>query len=474
MELLFESRREVLAVAGRVRAVQGRPVVLPEPVLVPDTFADGAGTTIYGTVLRDGGVFRMWYQAWPADWDGRTVDAVGYAESSDGLTWRKPALHLVDYGPDENNLCDLALHSPSIYIDPDAPSTHRYRATGYTGPGRPGARPSLVERGYYTAHSADGLHWSLGGDSPRWPGGDVITSVYHPARGAALVSLKQRAYRGGVPRRSVWQTQVGGGSASDLYAALIPDAYDDVCAVARGAVSGDYYGMGMMPAGQGTVGFLWHFWHRLPRTAGNHHGIYGFVDVGLVFQASEGDAWLHVHGRPDFLPHTERPWMAGGVYTAACPVEVGDEQWLYFSGALRTHAWPLDETWQLDESRCEVLRREGMTRIGLAHWPKDRLFGFWADGPGALDLDLGVLRTASELVLNYEAETRHGSIRVEILGVDGRSAGDCCPLVSSAFDGIVRWQTGAVVLPDHAGRRLTARLSMENATVYAFEVRPVG
>ena len=84
MELLFESRTNVGEFSPNLRFVQNRPLIHTESVLVGDTFADRNGVTIYGSVLRDGGRFRMWYQTFPEDWSyDRDMASVGYAESDD-------------------------------------------------------------------------------------------------------------------------------------------------------------------------------------------------------------------------------------------------------------------------------------------------------------------------------------------------------------------------------------------------------
>ena len=72
MELLFESRPEVRGTTEKVRFIQRKPQVHPQPVLTrsPESAVDGAGVSIYGTVLNEGGSFRMWYQGWPKDWNG--------------------------------------------------------------------------------------------------------------------------------------------------------------------------------------------------------------------------------------------------------------------------------------------------------------------------------------------------------------------------------------------------------------------
>ncbi|MCD6519352.1 MAG: hypothetical protein J7M05_05450 [Anaerolineae bacterium] len=469
MELLFESRLEILNVEGRLYFFQVKPEISEAPVLEPDSFVDGAGVSIYGTVLYDGGRYRMWYQAWPKDWRGGDVDLVGYAESDDGISWVKPRLHLVEYGPQPNNLCDLGFHSPSVFIDPLAPSAYRYRATGYTAPGRLGAGVHVMKRGYYTAHSADGLHWELDQGFPQWESGDVITSIYHPGQQRAIVSLKFNPQVLGFRRRSIWQAELKGGSYSEAWSALVPDAYDDVCAMARGYSSGDYYGMGMMPAGKGTVGFLWRFWHNLPRTAGFGAGIFGSVDVSLVYQPEPRGRWLHRPGREDFISHEEVPWGNCGVYTASCAVEVGDEQRLYITGTRHTHAWSLDEQWRKDEKRHTQLIEDGLARIGFVRWPKDRLFGFRADPEGVLELDLGKISEPKELWLNFSTAAR-GSVRVELPGIAGYSLTDALPLQGDALSRPVAWRGGTIIFPQQG--RVRARLYLDCAQVFAYELRP--
>ena len=55
MELLFESRTN-LQTSGKINFFQHKPAIHPEPVLGPESFVDGAGTSLYGTILHDGGI----------------------------------------------------------------------------------------------------------------------------------------------------------------------------------------------------------------------------------------------------------------------------------------------------------------------------------------------------------------------------------------------------------------------------------
>jgi len=468
VELLFESRLEIGEITGKVYFFQGRSTLHPEPVVVGDTFCDGAGVTIYGTVLRDGGRFRMWYQGWPMDWTGQGLFGVCYAESDDGIAWRKPTLDLVASGEGPNNLTDLGLATLSVFIDPQAPSSHRYRATGYAVPGPQLVHPQVTGKGYYTSHSADGLHWELDQPTPQWLGADVNTSIWHPQQRRAIVALKQIPRTNKFTRRSIWNAELKDGEWSDQHCALVPDEFDDVCAIREGFASGDYYGMGMMPAGSGTAGFIWQFRHSLPRTAGVGGGVFGVIDVSLAYQAGRCDRWLHVPGRKNFIGHDDVPWGAACVCTSSGPVTVGNEQRLYFAAMGRTHGWNRNEKWERFGDRVQQQVTEGIGRIGFAKWPKDRLFGFRSDPQGTLDLKLGEITEPSELVLNYKTQA-DGHIRVELVDVDGHGLHDAVALTGDDLSGVARWKQGSTIGPLPADQAV-ARLHMESAEVYAYEL----
>ena len=476
MELLFESRTEITKTTGKTYFFQRKPTIHPESVLGPDSFVDGAGTMCYGTVLRDSGIYRMWYNAWPRDWNGSNSNLIGYAESDDGLAWRKPKLGLVDYAGrgTDNNLVDPSGHSFTVFIDPDAPAGYRYRATMCAGSEQQqGSRAGLGGYGYYTAHSADGLKWEYDQPVPQWKSSDVIISIYHPGQRRGIVALKRTPRVNGIPRRSIWNAELRAGRWSEAHSALLPDEYDDIAAGSRGFASGDYYGMGMMPAGSGTVGFLWQFRHSLPRSAGSEVGVFGVIDVTLAYQAGRKDRWVHVPGRPDFINNTDPSFGNGVIYTSSCPVTVGDEQWLYFSAYPRSHAWYLDEKWQKDEVLLQAVIEEGIARIGVARWPKWRVFGFRSDPKGTLTLKLDGIREPCRLLLNYECE-RGGSVRISLGDVPGRTEENSIPLTGSSLNAGATWSDGDILVPRLEGQSVEATLHLDRASVYAYQILPAG
>ena len=422
MELFFESRTNFSDFTGDFRTTLHQPDIHPEPILVNDQPGDLRGASIYGTVIREGGLFRMWYQAKPqgVTFTRQDTAAVGYAESDNGIDWRKPALRLVDIVEQPNNLCNLSLHCPSVVMVPGSDPAYRYRATGY---GSHALAMSHEKRrpGYYTMHSADGLHWEPDQDTPQWPGGDVISSAYHPMQGRILYGMKYYAKVGAVYRRCIhtaeWRAESG---YTRPVSALVPDEFDDISATVRGYASCDYYGMGFLPAGSGTIGFLWNYWHSLPYTTVNTPGahvsdnvaLYGVCDVSLVYQCEPGGRWFHLPGRPTFIDRRHR-WMKGMVFTASTPIEVGNEHWLYITGKECEHGYHLEPDWNPNPRRSQLMP-SFPSRIGLVRWPKYRLFGLKSSRSAAVTVNLGELSGPVELKLNYKTAFG-GFVRVEVL-----------------------------------------------------------
>lgn len=472
MELIYESRSNFSNFQGSLHFVQHKPTIHQNFVVQPDTFVDGQGVLAYGTVLADSGCLRMWYQALPKDWRDGDIAAVAYAESDDGYHWRKKPLNLVKHGPGENHLCDLGLHSPSIFLDPTAPSSHRYRATGC---GRPGmlARQDITTPGFYSAHSADGLHWELDASKPHWTGGDVITSIYHPQRKRGIVSVKQTPWVNRMRRRVIHTAQCIDGQYSSLSSALYPDEFDDVCAATRGHFTGDYYGMAMMPAGLGTVGFVWNFWHDLPYSHFYPYGVHGHSDITLTYQEKPGDRWLHVPGRPDFISRADLPLSSqmGWIYSSSTPVLVGDEHRLYFSSTNFEHFRNRDNQGQPVEKWDQWIREHGHTAMTFASWPCYRLFGFQTPRDASFDITLPMTDEPVKLYLNY-VTTGTGSVRVSRAG-DGRyTLASACPLTGDATRGHVQWKDESNLHPDAQGM-ITFTVHIERAIVYAYEACPV-
>lgn len=154
-----------------------KPTVRPEPVLKPSRdnphATDTVATHFYGTVLQDGGKFRMWYYG--ASWLSKQENKSGsyrikegpvcYAESQDGIVWTKPNLGQVEYngGRDNNAIALPDAQTEGAFVvkdDQDPDAARRYKMVYENLPAH---KRCMSVR---TATSADGIHWSAG---PDWP-----------------------------------------------------------------------------------------------------------------------------------------------------------------------------------------------------------------------------------------------------------------------------------------------------------------
>ena len=156
----------------------------------------------YGTIIRIGDKFLMWYNA--ASRDGYdTPFQVGredfrgwrfaYAESKDGVHWVKPDLGLTDFrGSRHNNLIGMpagfrGYHTLVRYEPEEADASRRFKMlallcqTGdYIVPGVAyGEKGALYdERVFMPMYSADGLRWRIA-DELLEEGGKKISPKFH-------------------------------------------------------------------------------------------------------------------------------------------------------------------------------------------------------------------------------------------------------------------------------------------------------
>ena len=93
------------------------------------------GFSCYTTVIKDGETYRMYYRGLPsASGDNSPMAVVCYAESADGVTWKKPSLGLFEiHGTRDNNViltnAPFAHNfSPLLDARPGVPAAARFKA----------------------------------------------------------------------------------------------------------------------------------------------------------------------------------------------------------------------------------------------------------------------------------------------------------------------------------------------------------
>jgi hypothetical protein len=138
----------------------GRPTLSEKPIIIADTPADGDYIGAYSTVLRDGGKYRLWYETYQPTMTGDADAQICYAESDDGFTWKKPNLGLFELnGSKNNNLVYTHGHGASIFIDPAASSSERYKMVHLGKVPLQIVNGKQIEAFVFGAVSPDGLSW---------------------------------------------------------------------------------------------------------------------------------------------------------------------------------------------------------------------------------------------------------------------------------------------------------------------------
>ena len=446
----------------------------PGPVLTGDQPWERFGVSIFGNVLHDRDRYRMWYMAWPDVPPRGNSSYVAYADSLDGVRWEKPALGIEPFeGVFETNLVDLVRTVPSVILEPgDADPAKRYKAGGYIG-----AASVLQERGrhypgdgFYVAHSADGLHWT--DDSTDRPIGtphDVGTFIRDEPRQRYLGAVKQMLRPDLVLRRSIGMV-----SSADFQhwtppkTVLVADALDDRIARERGFHHAQFYGMGLQPHEDFLVGFVWIFWvdpllYRGSRLDGGI-GMWGHMDCHLVY-SYDGDYWYRTPDRQPFIALGQRGDFDGcQILTASCPIQVGDELWLYYTGYAHQHGFYLHEPWR---DRPDIGHESA---ISIAKIKRDRYASLSASGQGSFTITHGVA-DGSRLLVNARAP--HGRVSAQVLDaggapIDGFGVTECLGFTGDSLRGEISWTGGSLAaLP--ADRTISLRFVVEEADLFAYE-----
>ena len=173
------SRRELFVddfLAGRLVGEAELRLHHPTPqeiVLEHDAPWEGTGCG-YHSVFQDGALYRMYYKAWHLEVGKGKLSTnrhplyCCYAESDDGIHWRKPELGIHEFqGSKKNNIAiasgtrgplKVDAGHPAVFKDdnPQAPADAQYKAI----------LRSSGARGLLPFKSPDGIHWSPMTEAP--------------------------------------------------------------------------------------------------------------------------------------------------------------------------------------------------------------------------------------------------------------------------------------------------------------------
>jgi hypothetical protein len=438
------SRRELFVDDWLIDRMDGVQLRLGSPTprevaIVFDAPWEG-NVSAYVTVFPDADMFRMYYRG--ANYDVATETAthpevVCYAESDDGIVWRKPELGLVEFeGSTANNIVwdGIGAHNFAPFRDanPEAAPEARYKAV------------ASGEDGLYAFGSADGLRWELTQGEP------VITQGAFDSQNLAFWDVERgryvdfhRGFRDGV--RDIMTT-----TSSDFLRWQEPVWLDW-----GGTLPEHLYTNAIVAYPRAPhlfVGFPKRFVPQ--RTAVEHP--YPGVSDGVFMTSRDGvrwRRWREAFVRPGPMPTrwlNRNNMTAWGILTTASDhPSLPDELSLYVS----------EGYYAGDEGR---LRRHTLRQDGFVSVHADAQGGEFVTRPLTFD--------GAELRLNY-ATSAAGSVRVEVQDVAGAAIpglglDECVLVFGDHLDRPVEWSGGADI-GSLQGRPVRLRFEMADADLYA-------
>ena len=390
-----------------------------------------SGETAYATFIEDEGLFRCWYEH---------GSGLGYAESDDGITWRKPAL-----GGTTQNLLSFHYHGANVFKDPSAPAAERYKMVGCVW--------DDGERWVPGAVSPDGLQWTALPD-PILPDQNADTQsigLYDEALGQYVLYTRQRD--SSTARRGVNRAATADFSRFPPSTPVLENDPGD-------PADWDLY----------CNGYL-----RWPGAVDAHvmrlsvyKRIADVVEVHLA-TSRDGHSWHRPEGRMAWIGAARQglPWQQ--IYACAGILPTAAGEWSTYLGVTpRGH----------NDLNGEDTARSG---IAVARVREDGFTYLASEGPGEFWTVPFELQ-ATEIRVNYrarfagfvrceiEATARAEAEEAERVAARGAIAGfaleDCDGLTGDEINGVLRWR-GAADLSGLRGRTVRLRFQLYRADLYS-------
>jgi len=461
-------------VDGFIEAICGDTKDIPQGIRIVAQKAQKSepfpGNPPGALILYDGGTYRTWYGTGMFYGHYKPGGVTYYAESKDGFTWVRETQCVFDW-----SLCDVKLDNndggfgegmTSVFIDPSAPQSERYKrfiivTPRYVGMGddykkrvleefsriRPDDIDPLALKQHfqviYGVVSPDGVHWKV---------------LPNPLA-IQVADTMNRAHYDVLRKRYVWYTRcwwyygrrcVARAETEDFRHWPTPEMllWPDTDLLP----SDDWYtnGYTIYP---GTVD------HHLMFPALYHRAIDS--REAYMFSSPDGIVWTKVPGGPVLTPGRSGSWDAGDVCVGAGLVPLSDNRvGIPYVGYPYPHKYP--------RNRCTMT-----PKIAYAYWPRGRLAALEASGSGSFST-LPLLFSGRRLLLNVQT-AKAGKVLVEVADsrgkpLPGRSFNECDPIVGDYFDIPVTWR-GDADLGYENGQPVILRFRMRAARLFAFEFR---
>lgn len=404
------------------------------PVVTREFPWEGTGPHLGGSVLVDpeDGLFKMWYTVWNKEAYYNHLPFsynVCYAESDDGLQWRKPKLGVFEYESErENNCIKLGLDKTQnidVCLNPIPDKI-------------PGKFLAIHNQkgGVFVSTSDDGKSFRIVWDRPAiaYHSDTHNNFVYDDVRNRWLLYCRPRAYAGYHKRRVSLQKSTDLEHWTHERTILVP-AENEIP---------EYYGMTVFRHGDLFFGML-QIYDRLT----------GYMHTELAW-SGDGKDWEQIPTHPVFFDRgPQGSWDAGMVLVGESPVSHDDELWFYYGG------FPLDHN----------TKEENVGGIGLMICERDRLIGVRPNSaePGYLLTRPIARKEEMHLTVNAVIENE---LRAELRTdhnkpITGFTLDECDPIQDSGFAMEITWKGNSLNAVPEQEFRILFRL--DSAQLFTFD-----
>lgn len=383
-----------------------RPVKHPaNPILLPDKPWEENNLQTFGSVIKlPGRPFQLWYTINQHDpWNL----CLAYAESDDGLTWRKPELDLIKKnGENTNLLLDCDPHGAAVVHDPVSDS---YRLIA-------GISPTECISVF---SSKDGIHWAPLNQGPAIPNKpDCAMGLIRTRSGQYAAYHRHPSTGRRVCRTTSWDFRFWESKPQMVFE---PDVNDPPQL--------QFYALGSANYGSYELGTLWTY-HTYADDLASWH-FEGHQQAELAYSRN-GICWHRAAQGQPFLPRgNPGGWDSENLQCCSQPVYLDDEIRYYFTGTTRRHA----TRW--------VEPPDGPMGLGMASIKPDRFIALEAGARQGELLTWAASLPGPRLFVNAQIAPR-GSLALELLESDGKpipgySAQDMRPLSGDSTAHELAW-----------------------------------
>ncbi len=468
-----------------------------------------SGDMGYFAVLRDGDLYRMYYRGFH---HGTGAQARGepmcYAESKDGIHWTKPKLGLFAYdGSAENNIVlggdgrkFLATQEwrgrlgfetglgwrgdmvPFKDTNPNAKPGARYKALVRGCRGTCQIAETRSDYGMYPFKSPDGIHWNLMSEKP------VITRGRFDSQNLAFWDATRGRYvafvrdvRWGTAEKPLWNAPPK--KQYDRWLETVDPAERDTERIRLSA-----------------YGYV-----RDIRICTSDDFVHWTDPVFVAYDQDPGDHDRNLYTNA-VLPYERAPHILIGFPTeivALFSAESAETNPLFMAsrdGGRSFRLWPealipREASEGRDGNRSNFMAhglvrgndreffvyategyKEGEKRLRRFTYRVDGFVSVRAGLEGGSVVTPPLTFNGNQLVINYIAwPFRHGRVRVELQGSDGRpldglALADCVALRGDAIEQPVTWKSGVTPGP-HAGRPVRLRFALQHADLFSLQFK---